>query len=149
MRKTFTPNKQVRRGLLAGAGLLSGVIAFAAPGAYAGNGDSAVTTATCVNGVVTVTSTKDISNVVWETQGTVVSKADGLTGTTFTFPIDPDDPVTAVWVKSGNNKLAADGSPMPSEWVGGGVGRYFGIACTEEAGGGGGDVVVGDNGGWG
>lgn len=145
MRKTFAPGKVRRRGLLAGAGLLSGVIAFGVPGASAGSGDSAQVTASCQNGVVTVTSTKDISNVVWETQGTVVSKVEGLSGFTYTITIDPSDPVVSVWVKSGNNKLAADGSPEPSEWVGGGVGTYFGVTCI----GGGEDPGYVEGDGWG
>ena len=52
-------------------------------------------------GVVEITSSKDISNVVFSCEGSE-TKIDNLSGKTYTLSQDCD--VDSVWVKSGNNK---------------------------------------------
>ena len=50
---------------------------------------------------VEITSTKDISNIVYEVDG-VETKIDSLSGHSYT--LSPGGTITAVWVKAGNNK---------------------------------------------
>ncbi|MCU0267863.1 MAG: hypothetical protein MUF83_04365 [Acidimicrobiales bacterium] len=80
--------------------------------------------ATCTT--VTVTSTKDISNIVWQAQNGAEGKFDGLSGLTYTFPNDPANPIVKVWVKSANNFLKP-GDPAPNGNWGQGVGTYLSV----------------------
>ncbi len=54
----------------------------------------------CDNGLIVITSTKDISNIVYSVDGEH-TKLDELTGTSYELPLDS---ISTLWVKSGNNQ---------------------------------------------
>lgn len=88
---------------VAASGLLalgSGAVLPNIATAQTSQGTTAAITVHVAEGYVTITSTKDLSNVV-VSRSTGRTKYDGLSGKTFTVPADGAD---VVWVKSGNNK---------------------------------------------
>jgi hypothetical protein len=80
---------------------------------------------------VTITSTKDLSNIIWQKGDAPSEKVDGLTGTTYELVNDPSNPITAVWVKSGNNKVVSPPDPLPNPPNNNnqGIGAYFAVAA--------------------
>ncbi len=88
---------------------------------------------------VIITSTKDLSNIIWQQGAAPSQKVDGLTGTTYELVNDPANPITAVWVKSGNNKVVSPPDPLPNPPFNNnqGIGAYFAVAaptgCTGDA----------------
>lgn len=71
----------------------------------------------------TWTSDKDFSNVIVRYADGTEVKYDDLDGTTFTVPNDPDNPIVAVWIKAGRDKLDP-GDPAPTGYHGNGIGAY-------------------------
>jgi hypothetical protein len=69
----------------------------------------------CAAGTVTVTSNKNISNVVVAVDG-VETKAADLTGLVYVIDLGSLEGLTAVWVKSGNNS-SGDGSGYGKKFV--------------------------------
>ena len=88
---------------------------------------------------VVITSTKDLSNIIWQQGAANSQRVEGLTGTTYELVNDPANPITAVWVKSGNNKVVSPPDPLPNPPFDNnqGIGAYFAVAaptgCTGDA----------------
>lgn len=77
---------------------------------------------------VTVSSTKDLSNVVWQYADGTAQKKEGLSGHTFTIPHSSNNPITDVWVKSGKNQTDPNDPQAP---IGGrGTGEYHPVTTT-------------------
>lgn len=72
---------------------------------------------------VTVSSTKDLSNVIWQRADGSWQKREGLSGHTMTIPHSADNPITDVWIKSGSNFTGGDAPSAPS----GGSGEYHSV----------------------
>ncbi|MCU0311985.1 MAG: hypothetical protein MUE36_13695 [Acidimicrobiales bacterium] len=79
---------------------------------------------------IIIRSTKDLSNIIWQSGDDPSQRVEGLTGTYYELPNDPANPITAVWVKSGNNKVEP-GDPLPNPPFGNnqGIGAYFAVAA--------------------
>ncbi len=71
----------------------------------------------------TWTSGKDFSNVIVQYADGTELKFDDLDGTTFSVPNDPDNPIVAVWIKAGREKLDPN-DPAPQHYGGNGIGVY-------------------------
>lgn len=83
--------------------MVVGLAALGAGGSIAVAAPADVTaTYDCAAGTVTITSNKDISNVVVSVDG-VHTKTDGLSGTEYVIELGTLEDLDAVWVKSGNN----------------------------------------------
>lgn len=81
---------------------------------------------------VVVESDKDLSNIIVRYADGFEEKFDGLSGHEYVIDNDgPHGPVVAVWVKSGNNKVA-DGDPKPEGNFGEGVGEYHEVPVPED-----------------
>jgi hypothetical protein len=80
---------------------------------------------------ITVTSQKDISNIIVRYEDGFEEKFDNLSGTTWTLTVPDEDHgyVTDIWVKAGNNKEAFDGDnePLPTGFDNNGIGEYFSV----------------------
>ncbi len=93
-----------RRMLAAGGGLVVGAgLAVTAATAPASAAPASVTVEyDCAEATITVTSSKDLSNIVYQVDGTP-TKVDDLTGTTYVVDLDTLEGLETTWVKSGNN----------------------------------------------
>ena len=78
----------------------------------------------------TWTSVKDFSNVIVQYADGTEVKFDDLDGTTFTIPNDPDNPIVAVWIKAGREKLDRN-DPAPTTYHGNGIGVYHAVENCE------------------
>ncbi|RHW23320.1 hypothetical protein D0Z08_30335 [Nocardioides immobilis] len=96
----FTP----RRVLATGAGLVIGAgLAATAATAPAYAAPATVTLEyDCAEATITVTSSKNLSNIVYQVDGTP-TRLDDLTGTTYVVDLETLEGLETTWVKSGNN----------------------------------------------
>jgi len=80
---------------------------------------------------VKITSTKDLSNIIWQQGPANSQKIEGLSSPTHELTNDPTNPITAVWVKSGNNKVVSPPDPLPNPPNNNnqGIGAYFAVAA--------------------
>ena len=90
------------RGIIAVAVATGCVVVATADVASAAPADVDVTY-DCDSGTVTVTSDKNISNIVVSVDG-VHTKTPDLTGLTYVFGLESLEGLDSVWVKSGNNQ---------------------------------------------
>lgn len=72
---------------------------------------------------VTVSATKDLSNLIWQYQSGAWKKIEDLSGHTYEIPNGEGDPIEHVWIKSGSNFTDSEDPTAPSN----GAGEYHAV----------------------